>query len=103
MKTLSMIVAAFTLAAPALAQAPATPPAGQPGTPPAGGGHGGKFWDATDTNKDGVLTKDEWTAAGRKPEGFAMMDANKDGKVTREEGRAAMQKAMEARSAAQSK
>ena len=59
---------------------------------------GGKFFDATDTNKDGVLTKDEWLAAGRRPEGFAMMDLNKDGKVTRAEGRAAMQKVMEMRS-----
>ncbi|WP_199556328.1 EF-hand domain-containing protein [Sandaracinobacteroides hominis] len=95
MKSASLMIAALLMAAPALAQ---TAPAST--TPPAGHG-GGKFWDVTDTNKDGVLTADEWKAAGRKPEGFAMMDANKDGKVTREEGRAAMQKMMEARKAAQ--
>jgi hypothetical protein len=61
-------------------------------------GRGGKFFDATDTNKDGALSREEWIAAGRKPEGFAMMDLNKDGKVTREEGREAMRKVMEARS-----
>jgi hypothetical protein len=58
----------------------------------------GKFFDATDTNKDGVLSKAEWDAAGRKPEGFAMMDSNKDGKVTKAEGQAAMQKMMQMRS-----
>ena len=90
MKSASLMIAALLTAAPALAQ-----------TPPPPGGHGGKFWEATDTNKDGVLTAEEWAAAGRRPEGFAMMDANKDGKVTREEGRAAMQKMMEARKATQ--
>ena len=77
------------LAAPVLAQASG-------GQPPQG--RGGKFFDATDTNKDGALSREEWIAAGRKPEGFAMMDLNKDGKVTREEGREAMRKVMEARS-----
>lgn len=80
------------LAAPALAQAQSAPQA----TPPHGGG--GKFFDATDTDKDGAISRAEWLAAGRNPEGFALMDLNKDGKVTREEGRAAMQKAMQARS-----
>jgi hypothetical protein len=92
MKPTILILAALCLAAPAVAQ-DGPPPGG-----PAGGQRGGKFWEATDTNKDGVLSKAEWDAAGRKPEGFAMMDANKDGKVTREEGRAAMQKVMERRS-----
>lgn len=58
----------------------------------------GKFFDATDTNKDGALSKAEWEAAGRRPEGFAMMDTNKDGKVTKAEGQAAMQKMMQMRS-----
>jgi hypothetical protein len=71
------------LAAPALAQQPPAQP--------------GKFFDATDTNKDGSLSKAEWQAAGRRPEGFAMMDTNKDGKVTREEGQIAMKKMMEMR------
>ncbi|TPE61748.1 EF-hand domain-containing protein [Sandaracinobacter neustonicus] len=85
----AMFAVAALLAAPALAQ---QPPAGhQPG----------RFFDATDTNKDGVLSKAEWEAAGRRPEGFAMMDADKDGKVTKEEGRAAMQKMMQQRAAQQ--
>lgn len=79
MKT-ALTAATLLLAAPAFAQQPAPQP--------------GKFFDATDTNKDGALSKAEWQASGRRPEGFAMMDANKDGKVTREEGRAAMQKMM---------
>ena len=57
----------------------------------------GKFFDATDTNKDGVLSAAEWQAAGRNPQGFAMMDTNKDGKVTKAEGQAAMQKMMQMR------
>lgn len=57
----------------------------------------GKFFDATDANKDGVISKTEWEAAGRRPEGFAMMDTNKDGKVTKAEGQAAMQKMMQMR------
>ena len=86
---LKLIAPAFALAlaaAPVLAQ-----------QPPHGGG-GGKFFDATDTNKDGAISKAEWEAAGRRPEGFVMMDLNKDGKVTRLEGRQAMQKVMQARS-----
>ena len=83
--------------APILALA-AAPLVAQPAPSPHNGGGGGKFFDATDTNKDGALSREEWIAAGRKPEGFAMMDLDKDGKVTREEGREAMRKVMEARS-----
>ena len=90
LKPLALVLA--LAAAPALAQgAPAPADA-----PPA---KGGKFFDSTDTNKDGAISQAEWTAAGRKPEGFAMMDMNKDGSVTREEGRAAMQKVMQMRNA----
>jgi hypothetical protein len=81
--TLVLLLAA-SVAAPGLAQQPAPQP--------------GKFFDATDSNRDGAISKAEWTAAGRRPEGFAMMDGNRDGKVTREEGRAAMQKMMQMRS-----
>jgi len=76
MKTLFAIIAVF-LAAPGLAQ-PAP----------------GKFFAATDTNKDGSLSRAEWTASGRNPQGFAMMDTNRDGKVTRAEADAAMARMM---------
>jgi Ca2+-binding EF-hand superfamily protein len=46
-----------------------------------------KQWD---TNKDGVVDKAEWVAAGRPAERFDMVDANKDGKITAEELTAAM-------------
>ena len=87
------VLGLLLFAAPVLAQAAPQASGGQPPQ-----GRGGKFFDATDTNKDGALSREEWIAAGRKPEGFAMMDLNKDGKVTREEGREAMRKVMEARS-----
>lgn len=48
-----------------------------------------KAWDK---NADGVVTKDEWVAAGRKEERFAMVDADGDGKVTVDELKAAMAK-----------
>lgn len=80
----AIALAILALAAPVAAQQPAPQP--------------GKFFDATDTNKDGALSKAEWEAAGRRPEGFAMMDGNKDGKVTKAEGQAAMQKMMQMRS-----
>jgi hypothetical protein len=75
-------IAFILIAAPVVAQQPPQP---------------GKFFDATDTNRDGALSKAEWEAAGRRPEGFAMMDSNKDGKVTKAEGQAAMQKMMQMR------
>jgi hypothetical protein len=79
----SLLLATAPLAAPALAQQPPAQP--------------GKFFDATDTNKDGTLSRAEWEAAGRNPQGFAMMDSNRDGKVTKAEGQAAMQKMMQMR------
>jgi Ca2+-binding EF-hand superfamily protein len=41
-----------------------------------------KQWD---TNKDGAISKDEWTAAGRPAERFDVVDANKDGKISADE------------------
>ena len=41
-----------------------------------------KRWD---TNADGVITPDEWAAAGRPADRFAAADADKDGKITPEE------------------
>jgi len=46
-----------------------------------------KQWD---TNKDGVVDKAEWVAAGRPAERFDVVDANHDGKITAEELAAAM-------------
>ncbi|MBI1200314.1 MAG: EF-hand domain-containing protein [Phenylobacterium sp.] len=48
-----------------------------------------KAWDA---NGDGAVSKDEWVAAGRPAERFALVDANHDGKVTAAELEAAMAK-----------
>jgi hypothetical protein len=48
---------------------------------------------AADTNKDGKWDKVEWTAAGRREQGFALLDTNGDGFITQaelEEGRARM-------------
>jgi hypothetical protein len=78
---------AVLLSSAALQAQQAPQPASQPG----------KFFDTVDTNKDGVLTQQEWKASGRDPRGFAMMDANSDGKVTRAEGQAFMAKMMAAR------
>ena len=35
-----------------------------------------------DTNQDGSISKDEWTAAGRPAERFDIVDADHDGKVS---------------------
>ncbi len=78
----AILTAATALAQPALAQSAPN----QPGP--------GKFFAATDTNKDGAISKAEWTASGRNPQGFAMMDTNRDGKVTRAEADAAMARMM---------
>lgn len=45
-----------------------------------------------DTNHDGVLSLEEWKAAGRRERGFKMIDANSDGKVTIDELQAARAK-----------
>jgi Ca2+-binding EF-hand superfamily protein len=48
-----------------------------------------KQWD---TNKDGVVDKAEWVAAGRPAERFDLVDTNHDGKITADELAAAMAK-----------
>ena len=53
-----------------------------------------KAWD---TNGDGAVSKDEWTAAGRPAERFDAVDANKDGKITAEELTAMMERMRAAR------
>lgn len=86
---------ALAVAAPvALAQTapdqPAMPPMGEQGEHHHGGGPRG--FDAMDTNHDGVVTLEEWTAAGRRPERFAQIDSGHTGKITREQLRDYMQK-----------
>ena len=49
-------------------------------------------FDKVDTNHDGVLSLDEWKAAGRRERGFKMIDANGDGQLTPDELKAAMAK-----------
>lgn len=48
---------------------------------------GGHHFTKMDTNKDGVITRAEFTAKTNKM--FDKMDANKDGKITKAEGKAA--------------
>jgi hypothetical protein len=87
-----LVPALILLAAPAIAFA----------QPPAGGGGGGgaprapqtpeqieASFKQMDTNKDGAISKEEWTAAGRREQGFARFDTNSDGKITLEEMKAA--------------
>jgi hypothetical protein len=79
---------ALAAAAPvALAQTatdqPAMPPMAQQGEHHRGGGPRG--FDAMDTNHDGFVTLEEWTAARRRPERFAQIDSGHTGKITREQ------------------
>ena len=57
-----------------------------PGSPSGGDPRSGMFvqltMDRCDTNKNGVLEKDEWSHARRD---ISAADANNDGKITREE------------------
>jgi hypothetical protein len=59
-------------------------------TPPAGGPQGQSpahhMFDDTDTNKDGLISKEEWVAKGDKM--FSEIDANKDGKISEDEMKA---------------
>lgn len=83
------LAALLFVAAPAFAQdAPANPPAPQ-GEHRGGGGRG---FDAMDTDHDGKVSREEWTAAGRNPKRFDMIDADHDGQITREELRAFIEK-----------
>jgi EF-hand domain pair len=96
--------AGLLLAAPSYAQnnAPAAPPAassGQPTPPPGGPGpgrwsrhgeHGGHGLKAMDSDGDGLISRAEFDAAGKKmaeqrAKFFDMADTNKDGKLSRDE------------------
>lgn len=80
-------VVGLALAAAAPSQQPVPPPAGVqtaiPQTPAA-------VFKTLDRNGDGVITLDEWLAAGRKEQVFRSIDTNHDGKVTLEEFAVAM-------------
>lgn len=69
MRRAHILAAALALALPALPAAAQAPDLDQ-------------VFKSWDKNGDGVLTKDEWLAAGRREEGFARVDADHDGKVT---------------------
>lgn len=47
---------------------------------------GDRMFEQLDTNRDGVITRDEFIAHATKR--FEAMDANKDGQVTKEEAKA---------------
>lgn len=50
----------------------------------------GEIMSMMDTDKDGGISKGEWSAAGRPTERFDLIDRNKDGKITLPELEAAM-------------
>ena len=76
LKTMMMGCAVLLLAvAPAMAQ--------DKDAPMRKGGHGGGLMAAADTDKDGVVTKDEFNALNGKR--FDAMDADHDGKITEAE------------------
>ena len=76
---------------------------GGPHGGPGGHGPGGpRFFEESDTNKDGFLTKDEMSAAQSKrlDEMFTNVDTDKDGKLSKEElqkGHEAMRQKMRER------
>jgi hypothetical protein len=47
--------------------------------------HKGKMFERTDTNDDGVISYEEFSAKAKRR--FKKMDANSDGKVTKEEAK----------------
>lgn len=59
------------------------PSAAAPATAPSMGFGLGKVFDEADTNRDNVVTKEEFLAKAERH--FGMADSNKDGKITREE------------------
>jgi hypothetical protein len=87
------LILGMALALPCLAQ-------DAPGGAPAGGSGGGApsggtmnmttlkvdgFFGEVDTNKDGKITKEEWTAAGLKDMVFSMVNTSKSGSITKQE------------------
>lgn len=89
-RTLRLVLLTGFIAAPALAFAADSPPAGPDHFhgPAMRGGIGGPrildlAFSALDTNKDGKISKDEFEA--NRPERMKTADANSDGKVTKKE------------------
>ncbi len=78
-----IVAAVLVVAAPAAAQQPQYTPE--------------QLMKAWDKDGDGVLTKAEWTGAGRREQGFDFSDANHDGKLTLDELKAAMARAQQQR------
>jgi len=68
------------------------PPPGADGGPHGDHPHGGRGFDMMDTNHDGFVSLDEWKAAGRREDRFAMIDIDHNGRISREEMRAFMEK-----------
>lgn len=102
-RNLALILAAAIAlgAAPAFAEhgGPHGPGPGGPGGPGGHGGPGMHFFEESDTNKDGFLTKEEMREAQEKRlnEMFEKLDTDKDGKLSKEElqkGHAEMRKKM---------
>jgi hypothetical protein len=71
MKTLLLLTLPVLLAAPAAAQAPQRSP--------------GEGFARLDTDGSNSISRAEWEAAGRKPQGFDRLDANRDGQLTQAE------------------
>ena len=59
------------------------PPPGADGGPHGDHPRGGRGFDMMDTNHDGFVSLDEWKAAGRREDRFAMIDIDHNGRITR--------------------
>ena len=86
-KSMMAALALTLFASPVLAEEAATSTTGSHPAHPSATSGADMFFDKVDTDKDGKISKAEFSAKG--DEMFAESDANKDGFITREEGRAA--------------
>lgn len=85
---------ASTIVAPTPPKAPIMGATAQPPAPPAGGAPSmSKAFDEADTNRDGVVTREEFIAKAERH--FGMADTDKDGKITRAEMQTQEQKMMQ--------
>jgi hypothetical protein len=88
---LALLVAVPMALAQTAPDQPAMPDQAGPGGEHHHGG-GQRGFEAMDANHDGVVTLDEWKAAGRREERFNAIDVNHTGKITRDDLRAYMEK-----------